>query len=81
MDPAACGAALHRGAAGGGAALRVGAAEAGGERRGRAVGSGLGPGQGGGGEVNVLPHRKSVKVWKSRVPAGWIQALLRGAQQ
>lgn len=30
MDPAARGAALHRGAAGGGAALRVGTAEAGG---------------------------------------------------
>lgn len=32
LDPAAGGAAVHRGAAGGGAALRLGAAEAGGER-------------------------------------------------
>lgn len=34
LDPAAGGAAVHRGAAGGGAALRLGAAEAGGERPG-----------------------------------------------
>lgn len=47
VDPAAGGAAVHRGAAGGGAALRLGAAEAGGEGRGAAGSPAAGTGRGG----------------------------------
>lgn len=54
VDPAAGGAAVHRGAAGGGAALRLGAAEAGGEGRGAAGSPAAGTGTGRGG---CLPAR------------------------
>lgn len=73
VDPAAGGAAVHRGAAGGGAALRLGAAEAGGEGRGAAGSPAAGTGRGGVG-VSASPGPSAGPVF---APRRWVGSALQ----